>query len=435
MPGSVDALPATSLLSDLGPTTGLRSPVVPRVASSRTDHAIVGLTSSEALIRIVQSATRNEPTFVVPPTYRPGGQVHEASQTHAAGHLHSPQKDETDVVWIQSGGSTGPAKQLAIDLSPRASRLFAVLMKRTGWVPGMRQLSVLPLYHAAGLITTVAGWRDGNRLFMLPRFSSEAVVHAVGELGIDWVCLTPTHMSLLARDGVLNEFAASSARVMHTGGPCSPELKRQWLGALGADRVHEMYSSSEQTGITLCSGQEWLERPGTVGRGVLTAPQVVDERGDVLPPGQLGSVRLTTLTRIAARQENRTPGGDRGWVDADGFLFLTGRDPGSTNVGGELVRLAPVQDAIKSTPGVHEARVVAIHDATLGHVVGAVVAASSPATKASILSGLRENFPPAWIPRVVKLVTEMPADERGKTTYQHILDILANGRAPKGEQR
>ncbi|WP_314424754.1 AMP-binding protein [uncultured Microbacterium sp.] len=329
-----------------------------------------------------------------------------------------------DLVWLRSGGTTGRPRWSPVDVGARAAHIFAWNLRETGWAAGMTQLSVLPLHHAAGLTTAVAGLEAGNDLLFLPRFSPASFVHTVTREKVQWACVTPAHMALVRRDGLLDELSASPLSILHTGGPCPHDLKRAWIEALGGDRVSEMYSSTEQSGMTVATGAEWIERPGTVGRGRMTRVRILRPSGEEAEVGEVGDVVLSPMSR---REPSDARGwGDRGYVDADGFLYLTGRSSESVNIGGELVDLQEVLAVVRSVPGVDEAAVRPMADDVLGWVLGVVALAEGSVDRTAVKRAIRESLPAAAKPRRVVFVEEWPADSRGKTPAS-LLDAILKG--------
>ena len=172
--------------------------------------------------------------------------------------------------------------------------------------------------------------------------------------------------------------------MLHTAARCDADTKRGWIDLLGPERVYELYGATEGIGVTLARGDEWLARPGTVGRGVLTQLRVLDDPGAPVPPGTTGTVFMRTPQRVSrsdyvSEQAIRTTPdgfatvGDHGRLDRDGYLYLEPRDHDIINVGGEKVDPDEVEAALRDHPAVVDAVAVAVPHQTLGSVVGAHV--------------------------------------------------------------
>jgi bile acid-coenzyme A ligase len=326
---------------------------------------------------------------------------------------------------LPSGGTTGRPKLIGLDLSPPALAGMLRLYRRAGWRPGLRQLVVLPTYHAAGLLPALIGLLDGHRLITTGRrFDADEVLDVLAAESVQWFCATPTHLRLLALAGAFDTARLGALHgVLHTAAACDRETKRRWIDRVGADRVHEFYSSTEQAGLTFCSGSEWTQRPGTVGRGYLTRISVRDADGSPVPPGTVGEVYLRSLShaRHAAPGLRRTSDGyssvgDRGYLDAEGYLFLVGRDGDMFTVGGENVYPAEVESAILEVPGVRDVMVRARPHLVLGHVTEALVVAdgSPEPTASAIRAHCRRKLVPPSRPHVLSFVAALPRTELGK---------------------
>ena len=199
-----------------------------------------------------------------------------------------------------------------------------------------------PLYHAAPLGFALGDLHAGAELVVMPRFDAADTLRLVDERAVRSTHLVPTMFVRLLRldDDVRAAFSGDSLRiVLHGAAPISPRVKAQMIEWWGPVLV-EYWGTSEAGVFTLVGSQDWLERPGTVGRAVPNYEVVaVEEDGAVLPAGEVGTLycRHRTQPRVfeyhgapektaAAHLE---PGlftmGDIGHVDADGFVHLADR--------------------------------------------------------------------------------------------------------------
>ncbi|MBB5130242.1 class I adenylate-forming enzyme family protein [Streptomyces griseoloalbus] len=326
---------------------------------------------------------------------------------------------------LHSGGTTGRPKLIRLDLSPAALSGMQRLYRRAGWHPGSHQLGLLPLHHAAGLIPALTGLLGGGRLTVTGRaFDPDDVLDVIAAQSVEWLCTTPTHLRLLAlADGFATADLGTLHGVLHTAAACDHETKRRWIERIGETRVHEFYSSTEQVGLTFCSGREWTQRPGTVGKGYLTRVSVRDADGRPVPAGTVGEVYMRSLShaRNSAPGVRRTSDGycsvgDRGYLDAAGYLFLVGRDGDMFTVGGENVYPAELESAILQVPGVLDVMVRPRSHGVLGSIAEALVVADDPtkATASAIKTHCRRILPPASRPHVLSFVEALPRTEVGK---------------------
>ncbi|MFD7459684.1 MULTISPECIES: AMP-binding protein [unclassified Streptomyces] len=328
-------------------------------------------------------------------------------------------------VLLHSGGTTGRPKLIGMDVSPSALAGMLRLYRQAGWRPGLRQLVVLPLYHAAGLLPALIGLLDGHRLTVTGRrFDPDELLDVIGAESVEWFCATPTHLRLMAWSERFDTAGLDSLQgLVHTAAACDHETKRRWIDRVGGERVHEFYSSTEQVGLTFCTGLEWTQRPGTVGRGYLTRISVRDADGRPVPPGTVGEVYMRSLShaRNTAPGVRRAPDGyasvgDRGHLDADGYLFLVGRDGDMFTVGGENVYPLELERVILEVPGVRDAMVRPRPHRAFGSIAEALVVADEPTseTASAIKAHCRQSLPPASRPHVLTFVPELPRTETGK---------------------
>jgi bile acid-coenzyme A ligase len=329
-----------------------------------------------------------------------------------------------------TGGSSGAPRLVAGlgGMTAAGFAGFATLLRAAGWRPRQRQLVAGPLWHAAPLRHALAGLLDGGTLLVAERFEPARLRALLAAGTIEWCQLTPHQMRLLELPRHLrSQDLHALAAVLHTSAPCPPDLKRAWIALLGAERVMETYGSSEMVGTTLISGDEWLRRPGSVGRGFATQLLVLDAAGRPLPPGDVGEVYMRSpLTRRYQDQLARsglasTPAGffsvgDLGSLDEDGYLFLAGRRGDVVNVGGAKVSTREVVDVVLQHDAVLDAVVHGHADELYGAVLAATVQldARAPATAEELAAHCRARLPRVMVPRRWKLTTGELRGETGK---------------------
>jgi bile acid-coenzyme A ligase len=220
----------------------------------------------------------------------------------------------------------------------------------------------------------------------------------------------------------------SSLRVVFTGGsPCPPWLMRGWIEWLGPDVMHDVYGPSERIGGTHITGREWLEHPGSVGQPTHGAQiRILDSAtGRDVPAGEVGEVymmpaggRGSTYRYVGAEARATADGwesvGDMGYLDADGYLYLTDRRTDMILCGGRNIYPAQVEAALDAHPAVQSSAVIGLPDDDLGQRVHAIVQTFAPLSDKELREHLRERIVHYSIPRSFELVDEALRDDAGK---------------------
>ena len=306
-----------------------------------------------------------------------------------------------------------------------------------------------PMYHAAPIAGACGALDSGAYLVMIDRWLPEDFLEKVEQYRVTNVSMVPTmfHRLLALPDAVrANADVSSLQNVMHAGAPCPIDVKHrmiEWWGPV----IVEAYSSTEGSGTTV-TAQEWLERPGTVGRpsaGVVL--RILDDDGEECPPGVPGLVFLSqTLWKFdyhndpdktaANRRGELFTVGDIGYVDDDGYLFLCDRQADVIISGGVNVYPAEVEAALLAHPAVADAAVVGAPSDEWGEVVTAVVevaadaeVAAGPELGEELIEFCRSRLAHFKCPRAVDFVETLGRDPNGKIRKQLIRDRYWEGRA------
>jgi long-chain acyl-CoA synthetase len=188
--------------------------------------------------------------------------------------------------------------------------------------------------------------------------------------------------------------------------------------------IYEYYGATEGL-ATLCPAEEWLAKPGTVGRA---APgidvRIYGDEGDPLPAGEVGTVYFSTPMRFryaGAPEKTRQSwrgdyftAGDMGYLDEDGYLFLTDRKIDMIITGGANVYPAEVESVLFTHPAVADVAVFGIPDKEWGERVHAVVELRSPVTEDEIIAFCRDRIAHYKCPGSVEFVEGLPRDPNGK---------------------
>jgi len=315
-----------------------------------------------------------------------------------------------------------------------------------GLVTADRYLSTGPLYHSAPFAFTTAQQRIGATAVVMTRFDAAAALRILVEEDITTSQWVPTMFSRLLAlpDDVRKTLHAPRHRLaLHAAAPCPAGVKRRMIDWWGPILV-EYYSASEG-GRTMITSAEWLERPGSVGRHWRGGRVwVLDDDGEPCPPGTVGRVYFDAAPegrrfrylgdpeKTAAAYDaggSRFTVGDVGWLDDDGYLFLTDRDGDLIISGGVNIYPREAENVLLDHPAVDDAAVVGMDDPDLGQRAVAVVVPSAGVEADAdladaLLAHCRERLARFKCPREVRFQAELPRSEAGKIVKRDIRRAL-----------
>jgi long-chain acyl-CoA synthetase len=310
------------------------------------------------------------------------------------------------------------------------------LIRRYGLEPEVEighgvHLVTAPLYHAAPMHNALAGLHLGHKVVVMERFDPETALRLIHDHQVTWTQMVPTMMRRMLDlpEDVKERYDTSSLRrVIHAGAPCPVEIKRRmidWLGPV----VWEYYSSTEGGGTSI-GPEQWLRRPGSVGRPWPGADvRILDDDGNELKAGEVGTIYMLSNRPFSyhnapertaeAKRGDYVTAGDLGHLDDDGFLYIADRRTDLILVGGVNVYPAEVEGVLMGHPNVADAAVIGRPDPDLGQVVHAVIAprhhVDHPETLAAELdSFLNERLSAQKRPRSYAFREELPRSEAGK---------------------
>ncbi len=330
---------------------------------------------------------------------------------------------------LGSGGSTGKPKlivtpgpfQFPVGDHPTA-KLLRFDASDLKYSPG-------PLYHNGPFFFTHTMLFQGGRVMLNERFRAARALELVEQYRPTVLNLVPTMMQRMLREPGVEDRDLSSVRlVWHLAAPCPEWAKRGFIDLLGAEKILELWAATEGTGVTVIDGEEWLEHPGSVGRGVMTEFRIVDDNRNQLPPGEVGE--------IFSRFGDGTPGyqylgakpledigegfvsvGDLGYLDEDGYLYLSDRRTDMIISGGANVFPAEVEAVISIHPKVQDVAVVGLADEDLGRRVHAIVEPldfADPPEIRELEARCLKELARYKVPREFELIEKLPRTEAGK---------------------
>jgi long-chain acyl-CoA synthetase len=306
-----------------------------------------------------------------------------------------------------------------------------------------------PAYHAAPLAGNVrAPLMNGLPIVFLDKWDSEGVLRIIERQRITHSHFVPIMFQrLLALPPEVRERydLSSLKRINHGAAPCPPEVKRamiEWLGPV----LSEYYAGSEGGAGFTISSQEWLTRPGSVGRRPdPLAARIVNDAGEDCPTGVAGAIYLRVPAagfeyyKDAAKTEAGRLGeyftlGDIGYFDADGYLFLTGRSAETIIAGGVNIYPQEVDNELIKHPAVEDSCTIGVPNEEYGEEVRAVIQLkpgyeASDAMRAEILAFAVASLAKFKIPRGLDFVAELPRSAAGKILRNRVREPYWAGRA------
>jgi len=324
-----------------------------------------------------------------------------------------------------TSGTTGRPKGVYSGLLDDASAAALFADERDFWeiCAGDRHLVASPLHHSAPLRFSITTLLVGGTVVLPGPFEASRWAAAVQEYRPTTAFVVPAHLTRLLEHGMPN--TGSFRLLAHAGAPCPDPVKRLTLEAFPPGSVWEFYGSTEGQ-FTACRGEEWLERPGTVGRA---------RPGRVLTTGPDGRLwcEVPEFARFSYwRDPERTAAvwdgsrftvGDLGRIDADGYVYLDGRREDLVISGGVNVYPAEVESALSELRGVRDVAVFGVPDPRWGQRVCAAVVGE--ATDADLTAWATQRLAPAKRPKTYVRLDELPRTSTGKIRRLALPDMLS----------
>src|SRR6201985_2417193 len=356
----------------------------------------------------------------------------------------TPIADESvGTAMLYSSGTTGRPKGILRPLpeQPPSQQLplFDFLQKLWQYREGMIYLSPAPLYHSAPQAAVNLTIRVGGTAVIMERFDPEQYLALVEKWGITHTQLVPTMFSRLLKlpEDVRARYDLSSLEIaIHAAAPCPALVKDaiiKWWGPI----VHEYYGATEGLGFTACNSAEWLAHRGTVGKVLFGDLHILDENMQPCPTGTPGTVWFKTASPFEyfndpnKTQDARSPDGtmstvgDVGYVDSDGFLYLTDRATFMIISGGVNIYPQECENLLITHPKIADAAVFGVPNADLGEEVKAVVQPMpgippGPALAEELIAFCARSLSRQKVPRSVDFEAELPRLPTGKL-YKRLL--------------
>ncbi len=348
----------------------------------------------------------------------------------------TPIDDEIEGDLLQySSGTTGRPKGIKRQLPhlppAEAPGMMSALVEF--WLsPDAVYLSPAPLYHTAPSVWSMTIQAGGITTVIMEKFDAEGALDAIQRHRVTHGQFVPAMFVRMLKlpESVRDSYDLSSLkRVMHAAAPCPVQIKKQmidWWGPI----VDEYYASSEAHGSTLISAEDWLTHPGSVGKPMMGGLHIVGEDGNELPPGQAGEIYfeggqafeyLNDPAKTAAARDKHgwMTVGDIGYLDDEGYLYLTDRRHHMIISGGVNIYPQETENLLVTHPKVLDAAVFGVPDDEMGQRVVAAVQTVEPADATEefgdeLMGWLRDRLAHYKCPRSIAFEAQLPRTDTGK---------------------
>jgi bile acid-coenzyme A ligase len=341
---------------------------------------------------------------------------------------------------ICSSGSTGlpkvivtlqPAIWTGQQGTPFLEHWTTVDRPQTILVPG-------PMYHTNGFIPLIY-LLSGDRLVILETFSAAGTLDAIEKYRVTNFTATPTMLARIADTPDIDDRDLSSVVWMVQGAAVMPPtLLRRWFELLSPEQVVMSYGMTENLGLAALRGDEWLEHPGSVGRGFRdTQIRIQRPDGSPAPVGEMGDVYLKApmsglykylggAALLPATEDGFRTAGDIGHLDADGYLYIADRRTDMIITGGANVFPAEVETALADHPDVADVVVIGLSDPEWGRRVHAVIEARDKTLAPSaqdIITYAKSRLAAYKVPKTVEFVDEIPRTAATKVNRSAMIEV------------
>ena len=301
-------------------------------------------------------------------------------------------------------------------------------------------LSPAPLYHAAPLRFNMMAVILGGTSVIMESFDAEEFLKLVEKHKVTQSQLVPTMFVRMLKlpEEVRTRYDVSSIKgAIHAAAPCPIDVKAKMIEWWGPVLI-EYYAGSEGNGVTVSTSQQWLSHRGTVGRAVVGKVKILDENDEEAPIGQIGTVYFADApvfsyhndpdkTKRAYNARGWSTLGDVGYLDDEGFLYLTDRKSYMIISGGVNIYPQETEDILITHPGVADVAVFGVPNEEMGEEVKAVVqphdmARAGKALEAELIVFCRKHLSPIKCPKSIDFEAELPRTPTGKLVKRHLRD-------------
>jgi long-chain acyl-CoA synthetase len=343
---------------------------------------------------------------------------------------------------LYSSGTTGRPKGVRpplrdVQVSEPGEAIVTLTNLFFGFDTDTVYLSPGPIYHAAPLAFSCATQALGGTVIVMKKFDAEQALAAIQDHRVTHAQFVPTMFVRMLKlpPQARDRYDVSSLRTaIHAAAPCPVEVKQKMIDWWGPILV-EYYAGTEGNGMTAIDSGTWLIKPGTVGRPILGVVRICADDGTELPAGQIGGVYFERdpdyvpfayyndpdKTRASRNPEHPTwtTLGDIGYLDDDGFLFLTDRKAFTIISGGVNIYPQETENVLALHPAVYDVAVIGIPDPEMGESVAAFIQPApgvvpGPELEQEIITFVKSQIASFKAPKTVRFVDDLPRSEAGK---------------------
>ncbi|MDP1632174.1 MAG: acyl-CoA synthetase [Caulobacter sp.] len=382
------------------------------------------------------------PLFMCDGAVEPFASFEEARAAFPTTMIDDPSPGMT---MLYSSGTTGRPKGVRRPLpegevGAAPGPLMMLHVGLYGATPDSIYLSPAPLYHAAPLGWTAGMLQLGGTVVVMEKFDPELALKYIEKYKVTTAQWVPTHFVRMLKlpEEVRTRYDVSTLQaVFHAAAPCPVPIKEQmidWWGPI----IHEYYAGTEGNGLTAINSQEWLAHKGSVGKGMTAEVKICDEEGNPLPPRQEGGVYFAgggayeyhndpKKTAEAKNQHGWTTLGDVGWLDEEGYLYLTDRKSFMIISGGVNIYPQEIENLLVTHPKVADVAVIGAPDEEMGEKVVAIIqpadwSEAGDALAEELSAFVRANLSGVKRPRQIDFMEQLPRHDTGKIYKRLIRD-------------
>lgn len=385
--------------------------------------------------------------------YSYGGDItgHQPYSVLINGRFETLQDQPRGTEMLYSSGTTGRPKGikptlLDIQVDEPGDPLVGMLAHAFGITAEDRYLSPAPVYHAAPLKWCGGVHSLGGTVVLMEKYDAAAALAAIQAHRISVTQMVPTMFIRMLQlpDDVRQAFDTSSLRLaVHAAAPCPPDVKQAMIDWWGPILV-EYYGATEGHGVTVVTTGEWLTKRGSVGRAALGTLHVCDDEGVELGSGDVGTVYFErerapfeyhndpekTSSARHPDHDNWSTVGDMGFVDEDGYLFLTDRKAFMIISGGVNIYPQEIENVLALHPKISDVAVIGIPHSEMGEQVKAVVElreglSGTDELASELIAYVRERIAHYKAPRSVDFVESLPRLATGKLAKRKLQERYA----------